>query len=120
MKCQQNLEDRGGIASFNSIFATFPEFSPLYYSPKIDGLLSWYFEGKTAHLLDVVANKIPSLELILEYLPIPIDEIFFYFPPDRLSKKAVPEPHIYDKGYLMVHGIMQCQQPFMISPLSRC
>ncbi len=114
------IKDKGAIASFNTLFATYPTYWSLSYSPAIDGLISYLIEGKTLHLLDVVASKIPSLDSILDHLPAPIDEIYFYFSPDRLTNAAVAEPYLYDKGHLMVHGAWPCMEPFMISPLSRC
>lgn len=114
------IQDNGTVASFNTLFATYPTFWSLYYSPSIDGLLSFVIEDKTLHLFDVVAKKIPSLELILDHIQSPIENIYFYFPPDRLSEKAIPEPYLYDHGHLMVHGSLPTAAPFMVAPLSRC
>lgn len=114
------IKDNGTIASFNTLFATYPMFWSLYYSPVIDGLLSCVVEDKTLHLFDVVAKTIPSLELILDHFQSPIENIYFYFPSDRLTQNAVPEPYLYDNGHLMVHGSMPIAAPFMIAPLSRC
>ena len=114
------LKDDGFIAAFNAIFATFPIYWSLHYSPAINGFISYRLEDKTLHLLDVIAREIPSLDLILDHFPDPIDEIYFYFSPDRFTDKAIPMPYIYDKGHLMVHGALPTTQPFMISPLSRC
>ncbi|MDR3624688.1 MAG: hypothetical protein P4L16_06070 [Chlamydiales bacterium] len=60
----------------------------------------------------------PSLDLILDHLPIAIKEIYFYFSPDRLTHKATFEPYYYDNDYLMIHGEWPSSSPFMISPLS--
>lgn len=114
------IKDTGAIAAFNTLFATYPTYWSLYYSPTIDGFISYLIEGKTLHLFDVVAKKLPSLDLILDHLPVAIDEIYFYFSPDRLTDAAVPQPYIYDKGHLMMHGAWPTTKPFMISPLSRC
>jgi GNAT superfamily N-acetyltransferase len=114
------IEDRGEIASFTTLFGTYPSYWSLYYCPEFDGFLSWFFEDKTLHLLDIVATKLPSLEQILEYLPQEINQIYFYFPTDSLDVKTTPEPHLYDKGQLMVHGSFPLKEPFMIAPLSRC
>ncbi len=114
------IKDNGAIAAFNALFATYPTYWSLYYCPAINGFISYLLEGKTFHLLDIVASKIPSLDGILSHLPAAIDEIYFYFPPDRLTDKAIPEPYLYDNGHLMVHGTWPCTTPFMISPLSRC
>lgn len=114
------VKDNGAIASFNTLFATFPTYWSLYYSPTIDGFISYVLEGKTVHLYDIIASKIPSLDVILDHLPAAIDEVYFYFSPDRLTKGAVPEPYLYDSGHLMVHGNWPGIHPFMISPLSRC
>jgi GNAT superfamily N-acetyltransferase len=114
------VKDSGAIASFNTLFATYPTYWSLYYSPTIDGFISYFLDGKTLHLLDVVAKKMPSLEVILDHLPVAIEGIYFYFSPDRLTDAAIPEPHLYDKGHLMIHGAWPTLKPFMISPLSRC
>jgi hypothetical protein len=116
------IEDRGEIASFNVFFGkcTYPSYWSIYYCPEFDGFLSWFFEGETLHLLDIVAAKIPSLEQIIEYLPQNINEIYFYFPTDRLGIETMAESYLYDNGHLMVHGALPCKEPFMIAPLSRC
>ena len=114
------IKDNGAIASFNTLFATYPKYWSLYYSPAINGFISYFLEDKTFHLLDVVASKMPSLDLILSHLPTAIDEIYFYFSPDRLTDKAIPKPYLYDNGHLMIHGTWPRVNPFMISPLSRC
>jgi hypothetical protein len=114
------VKDNGAIASFNTLFTTFPTYWSLYYSPAINGFISYLIEDKTFHLLDIVAAKMPSLDLILDHLPAAIEEIYFYFSPDRFTDAAVPEPYLYDKGHLMIYGPWSNTKPFMISPLSRC
>lgn len=114
------IEDRGKIASFTSLFGFYPSYWSLYYCPDFDGFVSWFFKGKTMHLLDIVAATIPSIEQVVEYLPQDIDDIFFYFPTDRLGITTTVEPYLYDKGHLMVHGTLPAKDPFMIAPLSRC
>jgi GNAT superfamily N-acetyltransferase len=114
------MKDNGYIASFNALFATYPTYWSLYYSPSINGIISYLVKDKTLHLFDIIASKIPSLDLILDHLPTEIDEIYFYFSPDLLTSAAVPEPYLYDNGYLMAHGNWPNVKPFMISPLSRC
>lgn len=114
------VKDNGSIASFNAFFATYPNYWSLYYCQAIDGLISYEVKNKTLHLYDIVANKIPSLNLILEHLPTAIDDIYFYFSPELLSDQATPEPYLYDNGHLMVHGSWQLTHPFMMPPLSRC
>ncbi len=117
---QMWVKDEGTIASFNTLFATYPVYWSLYYSSSFNGFLSYLVEDRTLHLFDVIADKIPSLDLILDHLPTPIEDIYFYFSPDRLTDQAVPQPYLYDKGHFMVHGHLPTDQPFMISPLSRC
>ena len=114
------MKDTGTIASFNALFATYPTYWSVYYSQAMDGFISYFLENKTLHLLDIVAAKIPSLELILDHFSTPIDEIYFYFSPDRLTNSATSQPYLYDNGHLMVHGNIPNIKPFMISPLSRC
>lgn len=114
------IKDTGVLASFNTLFATYPIYWSLYYSPSLDGFISYLLEGSTLHLLDIIAKKLPSLEEILEHIPAAIDEIYFYFSSDRLTGRAIPQPYLYDKGHLMIHGKWPHTKPFMISPLSRC
>jgi len=114
------IKDDGAIAAFNTLFATYPTFWSLHYSPVMDGFISYSLEGKTLHLFDVIAKKMPSLDLILDHLPTAIEEIYFYFSPERLTADAAPEPYLYDKGHLMIHGAWPDLKPFMIAPLSRC
>lgn len=115
------IEDDGRIALFNMLYAaSYPAYWSLHYSQQMDGFISFQLENRTLHLFDVVACKLPALESILDHFSEPIDDIYFYFSPDRLSGDAMPEPFKYDDGYLMVHGAFPCDQLFMISPLSRC
>ncbi len=114
------IKDTGVLASFNTLFATYPIYWSLYYSPSIDGFISYLLEGSTLHLLDIITKKLPSLDLILDHIPAAINEIFFYFSPDRLTDKAIPQPYLYHKGHLMIHGEWPNIKQFIISPLSRC
>ncbi len=114
------VKDSGDIASFNALFAAHPTFWSFHYCPSINGMISYEIKEKTLHLYDIIAKEIPSLDLILDHLPTAIDEIYFYFSPDRLTNAAVPEPYVYDNGHFLVHGNWPDTQPFMISPLSRC
>lgn len=120
------VKDDGTIASYNTLFATYPTYWSLYYSPAIKGILSYLLEDKTLHLFDIIASEIPSLDSILDHMPTAIDEIYFYFSPDRLTSNATTEVLPYDSkmgdfsGYLMVHGNWPNSKPFMITPLSRC
>lgn len=120
------VKDNGFIASFNTLFATYPTYWSLHYSPSLNAIISYVLDGKTLHLFDIIANQIPSLDSILDHLPEAIDKVYFYFSPDRLIDTAISETLPYSNefgdlsGYLMVHGDWPNAQPFMISPLSRC
>lgn len=113
------MKDDGSITAFNTLFATAPVFWSLSYSAPLDAILSFELKDKTLHLYDVVAKKMPSLENILDHFS-GIEEVYFYFSPDLLTPEAQPEPHLYDKGHLMVKGDLTQVNPFMIPPLSRC
>lgn len=114
------MQDLGAIASLNTLFATYPRHWSLHYSPSLDACLSFELEDKTLHLFDVVARRLPALEEIFDHLPAPIEEIYFYFAPDRLTSAATLEPYSFDGDVLMVHGNWPKTTPFMITPLSRC
>jgi len=114
------IKDNGFVASFNALFATYPNYWSVYYSPSLDGLLSFQLKDRTLHLYDIVSSKMPTLDLILDHLPAAIDDIYFYFSPDRLTDEALSEPYVYDNGHLMIHDPWEITSPFMISPLSRC
>jgi len=114
------VQENGDIAAFNALFATYPTFWSLYYSPSIQGMISYEIKDKTLHLYDVISPELPSLNLILDHLPTDIDEIYFYFSPDRFTNAAVPEPYLYDHSHFLVHGNWTSKKPFMIPPLSRC
>jgi hypothetical protein len=86
----------------------------------MNGIISYELKGKTLHLYDVIASSIPSLDAILEHLPEAIDDIYFYFSPDRFTDAAIPESYLYDNGHFLVHGKWPCTKSFMIAPLSRC
>lgn len=114
------IQDHGALASFNSLFGNYPVFGSLYYSQAFDGFLAYVLEGKTLHLWDVVAKKIPSLEEILDHFSSPLENIYFYFSPDKLVRDAKAEPYLHDHAELLVHGSLLAEHPFMIAPLSRC
>lgn len=120
------VKENGTIASFNTLYATYPIYWSLHYSPSLNAILSYQIEDRTLHLYDIIASEIPSLDVILDHIPAPIEDIYFYFSPDRLTHAAIAEPLSCDKknvdfsGYLMVHGNWPPIKPFMISPLSRC
>lgn len=114
------VQDHGSIASFNTLFATYPTYWSLHYSPTLNGLISYELKDKTLHLYDVIANPLPSLEAILDHLPSAIETIYFYFSPDQLTQTAIPEPYLQIQGHFLVHGTWMGQKPFMIAPLSRC
>ena len=114
------IKDHGEIASFTTLFATYPSYYSLYYCKEFDGFISWYFEGTTLHLLDIVAASIPKLQDIMQYLPQDIDQIYFYFPTDVLAINAIADAHNYDNAFLMSNKKLDIKKPFMIAPLSRC
>ena len=114
------VKENGDIAAFNTLFATYPTFWSLHYSPSINGMISYEIKDKTLHLYDIISKELPSLDLILDHLPTAIDEIYFCFSPDRFTNAAIPEPYLYDHGHFLVHGNWPSTKPFMIPPLSRC
>lgn len=116
------VRDEGLITSFGALFATYPYYWSLYYSSMINGIISYEIKGSTLHLYDIIASKIPSLEVILDHLPVAISDIYFYFSPDRITDSAIPEPLPLGKdfGALMVHGDFPKIQPSMIPLLTRC
>ena len=114
------IEDKGSLAAFNTLFATYPLYWSLHYSASVDAIFSFTLEGKVLHLYDVVAEKIPPLDIILDHMPAAVEEIYFYFSPDLLSKEARPVPYLYDNGHLMLYGETLGSEPFMVPPLSRC
>ena len=44
------IEDHRLIASFNTLFATYPSYWSIYYSSVIDGFISFEIEDRTLHL----------------------------------------------------------------------
>lgn len=114
------IKDHGSIASFNTLFTSYPKFWSLYYSSEIDGLISFILEDKTLHLFDVIVKKIPTLEVILDHFQSPVETVYFYFSPERFTQHATAEPYLYDHGHLMAYGSLTNISPFMITPLSRC
>lgn len=114
------VRDNGVFASFNSLFATYPYYWSLFYSDTLNGFISYQIEGKTLHLFDLVSNSIPSLDMILDHFSQKIEEIIFYFSPDRIASDAEVEPYRYDNSYFMAYGNWPLSKPFMVSPLARC
>lgn len=113
------IKENGTVASFNSIFTTYPVYGTFYYCPAIDGLISYVLKDGALHLYDVVAGKMPALDLIVDHMPEPIKEIYFYFSPDQFTNDAIPEPYVYDNNHFMVHGSWPISKPCMIAPFSR-
>lgn len=86
---------------------------------QLNGMISYEIKNKALHLYDIISQEFPSLDLILDHLPSAIDDIYFYFSPDRFTNAAVPEPYLYDHGHFLV-GNWPSTKPFMIPPLNRC
>ncbi|MFZ4099825.1 MAG: GNAT family N-acetyltransferase [Chlamydiia bacterium] len=113
------VEDFGQMACFSALFGSDPAYKLLAYSPHLDVILSLKMEGRSLHLLDIIGARIPSLQEILDHIPTEVEEIFFYFPPDKLTRDALPEPHLIDGNHLMVRGAWPSTEPFMVPLLSR-
>src|SRR4029079_5796915 len=81
------VKDYGGISSFNTLFSTYPAYWSLSYSGSMKAIISCQVKDKALHLYDVIASKLPTLEQILDHLPAPIEEIYFYFSPELFTNE---------------------------------
>jgi hypothetical protein len=92
---------------------------------RIFALLETCFPGigarrREATLLDVVAKTLPSIDQLMSALAYDIDEIVFYFSPDRFAVEARTEPHRYDGDDYMVRGPFAIEgKPFMVPRSAR-
>ncbi len=94
---------------------------PLHYAEDLEVIVSLERDGSRLKLFDVVGPRLCTLADIIERLPQPIDEIEFYFSPDRFDVAARAVPHVVEGDYLMVRGAFAVEgQPFMIPRSARC
>lgn len=114
------VRDNGVFTSFNALFATYPDYWSLFYSDTLNGFISYHIEGKILYLFDLVSNSIPSLDIILDHFSQEIEEVIFYFSPDRITSDAEAKPYRYDNSYFMAYGNRPLSKPFMVSSLARC
>jgi GNAT superfamily N-acetyltransferase len=101
------VSDVVGVVSEKAVFCFNEARSPLPYSKDLDAIVVMDREGSRLRLFDVVAETIPSLSMLLDEIPHPIDEAVVCFAPDRLGVEVVPTPCIFDHdgpSYLMARG----------------
>ncbi len=95
---------------------------PLRYAEDLQVIVCLELDGTRLKLFDVVGPRLCSLAEIIERIPQPIDEIEFYFSPDRFDTEARAVPYLVDgDSHLMVRGSFAAEgQPFMIPRSARC
>jgi len=82
----------------------------------LDALVAWTLRGRSLHLLQVAALRLPALDELLAASPWSFDELVLCFAPDLLAPDAEPVPPPADEQ-LMVWGDWPSLPPFAVPPL---
>lgn len=110
-----------GIIEDKTVFFFNEGWRPLCYSEDLATLFCMELRGNTLHLFDLVAETLPSLSEVVACLPESIEQIIFYFSPERLTTEAqavrgMLDPN--DSSYLMVRGVWLAEEARFMLPRS--
>lgn len=111
-----------GVVREKAVFCFNEASRPMFYSRSLDAIACMEIEGETLLLFDLVAERIPSLKVILEQIPVPITVVQIYFAPDRLQVDS-RESHTYllENTCLMARGPFPAEgQTCMLPHSARC
>lgn len=93
----------------------------LHYAEELDLLMAFDQVGATLRVYDIVAERIPSLEEIVECLPRRVRRVEIFFTPDQFAPRACPEKFRYGGDCLMVRGPFPPDgKEFIVPPLAHC
>ncbi len=109
-----------GVVDERDVFKFSQGTKGLHYSEALDCFAVFELDGSRLVLSDVVARKLPSLEMLLSQLAPAVEEVEFRFSPDRFEVDARPEPFRFDGDYYMVRGPFAAEgEAFMVPPPAR-
>lgn len=93
----------------------------LYFVGELDALVVAEVKDQTLRLYDVVAPRLPSLDVLVAHLGLDAERVELYFTPDGLSAAGLEPAERPEEDVLMVRG------PFLagaataaLSPMTRC
>jgi hypothetical protein len=88
----------------------------------LDVIVCCELDGPRLKLFDVVGPRLCSLADIVNRIPQCIDEVEFYFSPDRFKVQTHAVPHLFaGDSHLMVRGSFDAEsEAFMIPRSARC
>ena len=96
---------RLGVVRDRAVFLFNQASKPIWYAPDLDAILCFEVGNATLLLRDVVAEKVPTLQQIVERIAAPIERVEVYFAPDQLGAGLTPEPCVVGgDSFLMVRG----------------
>jgi len=111
---------RLGIVRDRAIFLFDSAFWPLHYAESLDAVVICKVKEGTLRLYDVVAERMPPLDAVLELVPEPFELVEVYFAPDDPGDLA-PEPEpLGPDDHLMVRGPWPADGPAMLPVSARC
>ncbi|PSB13779.1 GCN5-related N-acetyltransferase [filamentous cyanobacterium CCP2] len=95
---------------------------PLYYAEDLDLIAVMEIEDTQLKLYDLVWRSPCSLLDLLDCIPKLIQNVVFYFSPDRLEVEATSFPEVLESdSYLMVYGTLPIEeQQWMLPHSARC
>ncbi len=109
-----------GVVDERDVFKFSQGTKGLHYSEALDCFAVFELDGSRLVLSDVVARKLPSLEMLLSQLAPAVEEVEFRFSPDRFEVDARPELFRFDGDYYMVRGPFAAEgEAFMVPPPAR-
>jgi len=111
------------VARDDQVFKFNASQEPLHYCEALDLIALMTVDGTTLEVHDVLAARMPDLDTLLAEIEAPIDEVIFYFRPDRLGVDGTPERFRFDGDVLMLRGDCpedgQTPRELMLPPMAR-
>lgn len=110
-----------GVYPEKAVFLVNEASRPLHYAEALDALVVTEQQQDCLQLFDVVADHPIAFADILQYVSPSVNQIVFYFSPDRFQVAATAVAHVLDDAYLMVRGpFAAAGQPLMLPRSARC
>lgn len=117
------VSERLGIVRDRAIFLFDTAFWPLHHAEDLDAVVAYSVKEGVLRLYDIVAERMPSLDEVLESVPEPFEHVEVYFAPDGIGAGDLePEPHPLGlDDHLMVRGPWPAgHEPAMLPVPARC
>jgi hypothetical protein len=84
-----------GVAHETGLFGFNEGKRPLRHAADLDVIVCCELDGSRLKLFDVVGPRLCSLADIVNRIPQRIDEVEFYFSPDRFEVQTRAVPHLF-------------------------